>query len=312
MNTKICYILFILFCQSLFLCACAGELTRTAFTAERENLPKEHENLKIVFFADLHLRKETIQEPVFEELVEKVNKENAHFILIGGDLIDRTVKDYMESFTPAVKAYLQKFRSKYGIIFCSGNHEQAAKAQYLICELKKSGMIFADDEFYAPTVNGKKLFFYAQKERTAPKRIKGKKWRKPPWEYYHMPTEKLKNKHRYIPDNAPLFILSHRPELFDFLHRNENIFILAGHYHGGLIDLPFLSAKRLLSWYQKRKFPKRPELKYIHGKYEEGKKLLYVTSGISGGDHSALRINVPREYVVITLTGKGEAENASK
>ena len=34
----------------IFLCACAGgELTRTAFTLERENLPKEHENIKFVF-----------------------------------------------------------------------------------------------------------------------------------------------------------------------------------------------------------------------------------------------------------------------
>ena len=72
------------------------------------------------------------------------------------------------------------------------------------------------------------------------------------------------------------------------------------------MDLPFLPAEYLLSRYQKRKYPERPPLKYIHGKYEKGRKVLYVTSGISGGDHSALRINVPREYVVITLKRAGK------
>ena len=67
-------------------------MTRTAFSVKMENLPEEHENIKLVFFADLHLRKETIHEKIFDELVEKVNRENADFILIGGDLVDRTVR----------------------------------------------------------------------------------------------------------------------------------------------------------------------------------------------------------------------------
>ena len=104
----------------------------------------------------------------------------------------------------------------------------------------------------------------------------------------------------------PLFILSHRPELFDFLDEKENIFILAGHYHGGLVDLPFFPAKKLIYLRQKKKFPERPPLEYIYGRYKKGSKQLYVTSGISGGAHSALRINVPREYVVITLKRAGK------
>ena len=104
----------LLFLQ-MFLYACAGgELTRTSFILRRENLPGNHENIKLVFFADLHLRKETIGAKVFQELAEKVNRENADFILIGGDLVDRTVKNYSDTFAEKVASYLKKFRSKHG------------------------------------------------------------------------------------------------------------------------------------------------------------------------------------------------------
>lgn len=298
---KTCSTVLLLFLQ-IFLCACAGgELTRTAFTLQRENLSGNHDGIKLVFFADLHLRKETIGENIFQELIEKVNREDADFILIGGDLVDRTVKNYTDTFTEKVASYLKKFRSKHGIILCSGNHENAAEVSSLIKALEKEGVIYLSDAFYTPLVNGKQLAFYGQEERKTPKRVKGSKYIRPAWSYYHTPGVNLLRKEKFIQEDVPLFILSHRPELFDFLDEKENVFILAGHYHGGLVDLPFLPAKFLLSRYQKRKYPDRPPLEYIHGKYEKGRKVLYVTSGISGGDHSALRINIPREYVVITL-----------
>ena len=283
-------------------------MTRTAFSVKMENLPEEHENIKLVFFADLHLRKETIHEKIFDELVEKVNRENADFILIGGDLVDRTVKKYKDEFSGKVASYLQKFRSKYGMILCSGNHENAAEVSSLIKKLEQEKILrHLSASFYFPLVNGRKMAFYGKEDKRVPERKKGGKRVLPKWEYYHKPDEKLLRKNDFMPGNMPLFILSHRPELFDFMDEKENIFILAGHYHGGLVNLPFLSAKTLLSRYQKRKYPDRPPLEYVHGKYEKGRKVLYVTSGISGGDHSALRINVPREYVVITLkTAKGK------
>ncbi|MBR2364403.1 MAG: metallophosphoesterase, partial [Lentisphaeria bacterium] len=271
----------------VFLCACDGELARTAFNAYLEDLPEEHENIKIVFFADLHLRKETIKNPVFDELTEKVNQENAHFILIGGDLIDRSVEDYLPSFQSEILTFLQKIRSRHGIIYCSGNHENAAKADGLIELLKKRGIIYLEDTYFLPVVNGKILAFYGKKEIPVPKKEKGKKRKLPRWETFHLPAENLLRKDEILPENTPLLILSHRPELFDFLPGMANILLLSGHYHGGLVDLPFFPAKKLIYLRQKKNFPERPPLEYIYGKYKKGSKQLYVTSGISGGAHSA-------------------------
>ena len=291
-----------------FLSACAGELTREAFVVELENLPPQHENVKLVFFADLHLREETKTLPIFEELLEKVNAEDAHFILVGGDVVDQTTKEYPFSFREEMVSYLKKFRSRHGMIFCHGNHELAVGKELLAEVLEREGIVVLDDSFFLPKIGGKVLGFYGHESRSTPRKKRGRKKEEylKALEEFHAPTEKLLEKDKLLPKNAPLIILSHRPELFDRIDEKENILMLSGHYHGGIVDLPFLKKGQLIRWYQKRKNGDLPPPKYIHGKFEEGRKKLFVTSGVSGGAHSALRINVPREYLVLTLVRKKE------
>lgn len=305
---KILYGLFFSFFSGFFLCACAGDLTRKAFTVHLESLPREFHQKKIVFFADLHLRKETINEPLFQRLTEKVNQEEPDLILIAGDIVDQTIKTYPEEFVHIVTAYLKKFHSKYGIFLCNGNHELAVGRELLNTVFQAKGLFVLSDAFFFLNSNGKHLVLYGAPEPFYTKEEKEEKLRKkkkidgnnPPLRI----TDNFLSQRKSAGAASPLILLSHRPELFDLLEDDQNIFMLAGHHHGGIVDLPFLPAGTLLSWYKKRRNPKFKGLKYVYGHYRKGRKHLFVTSGVSGGDHSALRINVPREYVVITLAGR--------
>ena len=174
--------------------------------------------------------------------------------------------------------------------------------------LEREGIVVLDDSFFLPKIGGIVLGFYGHESRSTPRKKRGvtKADYRKALEGFHAPTEKLLGKDKLLPKGALLVILSHRPELFDRLDEKENFLVLAGHYHGGIVDLPFLKKGQLIRWYQRRKNADLPPPEYIHGCFDQGRKTLLVTSGVSGGAHSALRINVPREYLVITLSRKGK------
>lgn len=302
---KVLYTVFLFLLFPLLFCVSAGgDLTRTEFTVQMKNFDPEFQDLKLVFFSDLHLRKETMAEGVFQELIQKVNEENADLIFIAGDIVDQTVKTCPEEFVHQVTAYLKNFQSRYGIFLCNGNHELAVNQKLLNAAFNTNGFPVLSDSFFFLTRNGKTLAFYGFQEPFYTEEEKRKKKKRdvnnPPLRI----TDNFLSQRRKNGSHTPLLLLSHRPEYFDLLPDEENILLLAGHHHGGIINLPFLPAGTLLSWYKKRKNPKFKGIKYVYGHYRKGNKQLFVTSGISGGDHSALRINVPREYAVITFTAK--------
>jgi len=91
--------------------------------------------------------------------------------------------------------------------------------------------------------------------------------------------------------SAPLLLLTHTPDVFPDVP-SEVALTLAGHTHGGQVDLPFFG--RLI-------VPSRFGERFAYGLIEEAGRRLYVTSGI-GTAIIPVRFRVPPEIAVITLT----------
>jgi len=91
--------------------------------------------------------------------------------------------------------------------------------------------------------------------------------------------------------SAPLLLLTHTPDIFPDVPA-EVALTLAGHTHGGQVDLPFLG--RLI-------VPSRYGERFAKGLIEEAGRRLFVTSGI-GTAYIPVRFRVPPEIVVLTLT----------
>jgi predicted MPP superfamily phosphohydrolase len=82
-------------------------------------------------------------------------------------------------------------------------------------------------------------------------------------------------------------LLAHHPHAFDYLGDAKIPLILAGHTHGGQINLaPWLKPARL-------------RFRYLSGLYERDGRQLFVSNGV--GNWFPLRINAPAEIVQITL-----------
>ncbi len=91
--------------------------------------------------------------------------------------------------------------------------------------------------------------------------------------------------------SAPVLLLTHSPDVFPDVPPDVAL-TLAGHTHGGQVDLPLLG--RLI-------VPSRYGERYAQGLIEEGGRRLFVTSGI-GTAYIPVRFRVPPEIVVLTLT----------
>ena len=102
-----------------------------------------------------------------------------------------------------------------------------------------------------------------------------------------------------MPDEAvPAIVLSHDPDYFEELKLPYE-FMLAGHTHGGQIQLPWIGALIV---------PSKYGTKYASGFFEDGGRKLFVTRG-TGTSIIKARFLCPPEIAVITIR-KDPAENS--
>ena len=97
-----------------------------------------------------------------------------------------------------------------------------------------------------------------------------------------------------VTDDAPVILLSHSPDVFPEVPERVAL-TLAGHTHGGQINLPWLG--RLL-------VPSRFGQRYAYGHIIEGGRQLYVSSGI-GNEILPARYGVPPEIVLLRIGAPG-------
>jgi predicted MPP superfamily phosphohydrolase len=101
-----------------------------------------------------------------------------------------------------------------------------------------------------------------------------------------------------IPPGGCVILLSHTPDIVADAKRRRVALVLAGHTHGGQINVPLLGPPVVLSRYGS---------KYAHGLFHEGATAMLVTRGV-GEIAPWIRLNCPREIAVLTLrkgAGKG-------
>lgn len=97
------------------------------------DLPKEHDEIKVEIFSDLHIGSKKCDYNSIRERIERVKNENNRYCVIAGDVINNSTKTsvgdvYEEELTPMqqVKQAIMLFEPiKDKIIgICAGNHER--------------------------------------------------------------------------------------------------------------------------------------------------------------------------------------------
>lgn len=273
-------ILVIAFLVQLYIDANVIEISY--YNISSNKIPLEFDGYKILHISDLHSKE--FGEGNYK-LIKKIDEINPDVIMVTGDMVNATDKDFTIFFELA--EYLGRKAKTYYIV---GNHELDLKSndlELIYNTLASYGIITLDNEKAEIEENGQTIGVYGMwyNMKYYSEKISKAKFTKDIMK--QIMGESSKNKFEIL--------LTHNPIHFNIYGEWGADLTLAGHIHGGMIRLPFLGG--LISP-DRTLFPE-----YSEGIYEKNNVSMIVSRGLGRGLNGFRLFNRP-ELGVITLQVK--------
>jgi predicted MPP superfamily phosphohydrolase len=231
------------------------------------NLPKDLDGLKIVQITDIHLST-FLSEHEFARAVDMANETRAHVALVTGDLISRP-GDPLD----ACLKQLARIRAEAGVLGCLGNHE-----------------VYTKTEDYV-TARGRDIGIEFLRSATRQLRFGNAAINFAGVDYQNSHDGYLHGAERLIVPGAVNILLSHNPDVFPVAAAQGYQLTIAGHTHGGQVDVEILHRHMNVARYFTR---------YVRGLYGEGPSSIYVSSGL-GTIGVPVRLGAPPEVTLLQL-----------
>lgn len=222
-----------------------------------------------------------------QQLLQEIRKADPKIILSAGDLV--VAKRGRFQGDAAVRL-LGELTRRYPVYCVNGNHESRMKEKLesfgdsyedYIQEIRSLGVCFLENSGRGVQINGMKLMIHGYELD---------------WSYYRhgacrrMPVEEMREKLGEPAPGAYHILLAHHPHYFETYAAWGADLTLAGHYHGGMVRLPYFGGVISPGW---TLFPR-----YDRGMYLLGGKRMVVSAGLAS--HTIkLRVNNPPELVVL-------------
>lgn len=115
-----------------------------------------------------------------------------------------------------------------------------------------------------------------------------------------MAVEAMRHAIRKAPKHKPVLVIVHEPVFFTWLTPARPVLMIAGHTHGGQVDLPLFGPIMLPTEFYRS---------HRRGVFREGVHTLLVSSGL-GTTNLPIRIGVPPEIVELTLVPAQPGKNS--
>ncbi|MFT3951117.1 MAG: metallophosphoesterase [Oscillospiraceae bacterium] len=236
----------------------------TKYRVRHPKLPAAFKGMKILLLSDLHDKQFGKN---YERLIEKCARQKPTIIFFTGDLITRG-----ETNINAKVELVRRLTAIAPVYFTLGNHEvenfEAAKA--LIPALEEAGAVLVVNTKRILEKDGESVSLYGLSLENSFYRNKNGGYRYLPPVTKDIITARLGEK---LPGEF-VMLLAHNPLPFEEYAAWGADLTFAGHMHGGIVRIPFVSDSGLLS-------PERsffPE--YSEGIYNEGKSVMVVSRGL--------------------------------
>lgn len=252
-----------------------SHLDETFYQVESDKLVS---NMRIVFLTDLHLS--TFGENNIE-LVTRVQALKPDLILIGGDMNIRNNDDYS-----VVISLCQQLVDITDVYYALGNHELSrilTNDWDIYNDVEATGVTMLNNIYVKVQVGDNVLYIGGVSQPKADIPM-----------YSNGIIQSLAEA-----DGFKL-LLSHYPSNYDMIYPYDIDLVLAGHLHGGQINLPYFDG---VFSPEDGLFPD-----YTEGEFTENGTTMIVGRGL-GNSHDFPRINNPPEIVIIDLSSSSASYN---
>lgn len=259
----------------------------TTYNLEYPDLPASFDGLKVAQLSDLHSNRLGADN---QRLIRAIDKQSPDVIVMTGDMINSTDKDYDIFISLA-----DNLANEYEVYFVVGNHEQSLKdteLKSLYSELRAVGVYVLDNEKLIIEKGDERINIYGMWFNLRYYSDQTNQYIRDNPENYYFSLDRMNSVLGTHEDGGFTILLTHNPTYFDTYSKWGADLTLSGHIHGGMVRIPFLggiySPERIF-------FPE-----YDAGLFSVKDKKMVVSRGLGNGDLGFRFLNPP-ELVVITL-----------
>lgn len=268
-------------------------LALAQYSPRLPNWPEDLE-LTIAVIADIHACYPWMSEERVGEIVDLANAQKPDLTVLLGDYV--CTHPFVSGYVPpgAWAEQLARLEAPLGVYAILGNHdwwfaaiptEPADNSRSVRRALADASVPLLENQSVRLSQNGRPFWLIGLGDLLAPVP-------NPPRGHG---ADNLPAALRAVYDDAPAILLVHEPYFFPWVP-DRIALTLAGHMHGGQVNLPIIGPPVSLL--------KRRSGKYIYGEYALGERRMIVSGGL-GTSLAPVRVFRPPEVVMVKLGGGG-------
>jgi len=239
-------------------------------TISLPNWPASLDGYRVAVISDIHAGSPFIDVEKMRRIVSLTNDQKPDLIVLLGDFM--VTNRWFKRIDPEVIAQtLKDLHASGGVYSVLGNHDWWFDGTRVRSALESAGIKVLENDVTPVEMRGRKVWLAGLADAlTRPQNVSGTLAK--------------------IPSGEPAIVLMHVPDVFPSI-TNDVSLTLAGHTHGGQVNLPLVGRLIVPSEFGQR---------YAAGLVIEHGKSLFVTTGI-GTSILPIRFRVPPEIAVLTL-----------
>jgi uncharacterized protein len=251
------------------------EPDRLVVRREEIALPtRDLDGLRVALLADLHAGAPHVDDAKVAAVVAAINAERPDVVLLLGDYVIQGVVGGTFMAPERIAAHLGALRAPLGVWAVLGNHDHWLDGGRVTRALTAAGIRVLENEAARVDRGGRSLWLAGIDDL----------WTARP---------DVDRALAMVADDGPVLLFTHNPDLFPRVPARVAL-TLAGHTHGGQVDLPLLGPLVV---------PSDHGARYADGHVVEDGRHLFVSHGV-GTSILPVRFRVPPEIVVLTLRAR--------
>jgi predicted MPP superfamily phosphohydrolase len=275
---EVTHLIFILFMAALSLVLWSvfiepGLLVVNRYEMILPRWPVTESHLRIVVLSDLHVGAPHINQEMLKKIIEKTNQENPDLILLCGDYLITGVVGGNFVAPKDIFSQLSELRAKYGVYAVLGNHDWWWDGKKTAQAIESVGITLLENKNRKIDIDGTPIWLVGIGDKTT----------------RHDDIEQAMDG---ISKSEFTITFTHSPDLFPKIPHSADLNI-AGHTHGGQVNLPLVGRPIAPSRYRQR---------YAAGVIDENGETYFVTTGV-GTSIFPIRFRVVPEISVLEITG---------